>query len=150
MGVVNVLLKVSVSCLCGVLSDKYMKDFKSEPIYMQLVQFKCAWFATILVISFLDGHTWQNGFFSGWDGTVCGVLASFTIKAGATQGCQTMFASSYHKEVSCAAVPPNSKHDLQGMEHLLPAGNSGLRPQEHRRGLRRACHLRGPGRAANV
>lgn len=61
-GVLNVLLKVTVSCLCAVLSDKYMKDFKAqkktglrsfflqdEPIYMQLVQFKCAWCATILV-----------------------------------------------------------------------------------------------------
>merc|ERR1712066_520644 len=37
MGVVNVLLKVTVSCFCAVLSDKYMKDFKSEPIFMQLV-----------------------------------------------------------------------------------------------------------------
>eukprot|EP00439_Symbiodinium_sp_Y106_P085374 s813_g28.t1 len=83
-GVLNVLLKVTVSCLCAVLSDKYMKDFKNEPIYMQLVQFKCAWFATILVISFLDGKTWQNGFFSGWDPTVCGVLASFTIKGWST------------------------------------------------------------------
>merc|ERR1712066_355250 len=52
MGVVNVLLKVTVSCFCAVLSDKYMKDFKSEPIYMQLVQFKCAWCATILLSSF--------------------------------------------------------------------------------------------------
>ena len=83
-GVINVLLKVTVSCLCAVLSDKYMKDFKNEPIYMQLVQFKCAWFVTILVISFLDGKTWQNGFFTGWDGTVCGVLASFTIKGWST------------------------------------------------------------------
>merc|ERR1719393_552953 len=27
MGVLNVLLKVTVSCLCAVLADKYMKDF---------------------------------------------------------------------------------------------------------------------------
>merc|ERR1712066_385394 len=53
MGVINVLLKVTVSCFCAVLSDKYMKDFKSEPIYMQLVQFKCAWCATILALSFV-------------------------------------------------------------------------------------------------
>jgi len=84
MGVINVLMKVTVSCFCAVLSDKYMKDFKSEPIYMQLVQFKCAWFATILVISFLDGKTWQNGFFAGWNGVTVGVLASFTIKGWST------------------------------------------------------------------
>merc|ERR1711920_774045 len=68
MGVLNVLLKVTVSCFCAVLSDKYMKDYKSEPIYVQLVQFKCAWFLTILAISFTDGKTWVNGFFNGWNG----------------------------------------------------------------------------------
>jgi len=84
MGVFNVLLKVTVSCFCAVLSDKYMKDFKSEPIYMQLVQFKCAWCVTILMISFLDGKTWQMGFFNGWNATVVGVLASFTVKGWST------------------------------------------------------------------
>jgi hypothetical protein len=84
MGVFNVLLKVTVSCLCAVLSDKYMKDFKDEPIYMQLVQFKLAWCLTILAISFTDGKTWQNGFFSGWDNTTYGVLASFTVKGWST------------------------------------------------------------------
>merc|ERR1719237_1883847 len=48
MGVFNVLLKVTVSCFCAVLSDKFMKDYKDEPIYMQLVQFKCTWCLTIL------------------------------------------------------------------------------------------------------
>jgi len=84
MGVINVLLKVSVSCFCAVLSDKYMKDFKSTPIYMQLVQFKCAWLATILMLSFTDGKTWQNGFFTGWSGVTVGVLASFTVKGWST------------------------------------------------------------------
>lgn len=31
-GVLNVLLKVTVSCLCAVLSDKYMKDFKAPKL----------------------------------------------------------------------------------------------------------------------
>merc|ERR1712190_488033 len=84
MGVFNVLLKVTVSCFCAVLSDKYMKDYKSEPIYVQLVQFKCAWFLTILAISFTDGKTWQNGFFNGWNGVTAGVLASFTVKGWST------------------------------------------------------------------
>jgi len=83
-GVLNVLLKVSVSCFCAVLSDKYMKDFKSEPIYMQLVQFKMSWFLTILALSFTDGKTWQNGFFTGWNVTVAGVLVSFTVKGWST------------------------------------------------------------------
>eukprot|EP00448_Togula_jolla_P041881 CAMPEP_0170624688 /NCGR_PEP_ID=MMETSP0224-20130122/30360_1 /TAXON_ID=285029 /ORGANISM="Togula jolla, Strain CCCM 725" /LENGTH=343 /DNA_ID=CAMNT_0010951215 /DNA_START=66 /DNA_END=1097 /DNA_ORIENTATION=+ len=84
MGVFNVLLKVSVSCLCAVLSDKYMKDFKSEPIYVQLVQFKCAWFVTILALTFIDGQTWQRGFFTGWNGVTVGVLTSFTVKGWST------------------------------------------------------------------
>merc|ERR1712061_417730 len=84
MGVLNVLLKVTVSCFCAVLSDKYMKDYKAEPIYVQLVQFKCSWFVTILAISFMDGKTWQNGFFSGWNGVTVGVLTSFTVKGWST------------------------------------------------------------------
>merc|ERR1719229_1928299 len=84
MGVLNVLLKVTVSCFCAVLSDKYMKDYKSEPIYVQLVQFKCAWCLTIFIISIMDGKTWQNGFFTGWSGVTIGVLASFTIKGWST------------------------------------------------------------------
>merc|ERR1712217_1017073 len=84
MGVINVLLKVTVSCFCAVLSDKYMKDFRSEPIYIQLVQFKVAWCLTILALSFTDGKTWQNGFFTGWTPTVGGVLASFTVKGWST------------------------------------------------------------------
>jgi len=84
VAVLNVLLKVTVSCLCAVLSDKFMKDYKDEPIYVQLVQFKCAWFATILVISLADGKTWQNGFFNGWNGVTVGVLTSFTVKGWST------------------------------------------------------------------
>jgi len=85
MGVFNVLLKVTVSCFCAVLSDKYMKDYKDEPIYVQVVQFKCAWCATILALTFVDGKgTWSNGFFTGWDGLTLGVLASFTVKGWST------------------------------------------------------------------
>merc|ERR1712192_41170 len=43
MGVFNVLLKVTVSCLCAVMADKYMKDFKSLPFYVQLVQMKLSY-----------------------------------------------------------------------------------------------------------
>ena len=31
-GVLNVLLKVTVSCLCAVLSDAYMKEFKDQAV----------------------------------------------------------------------------------------------------------------------
>lgn len=83
-GVFLVLLKVCVSCLCAVLSDKYMKDYKSEPIYVQLVQFKCAWFLTILAISFTDGKTWVEGPLNGWDSKTIGVFISFVVKGWST------------------------------------------------------------------
>merc|ERR1712039_950957 len=57
---------------------------KSEPIYVQLVQFKCSWFVTIFLISLMDGKTWQQGFFTGWSGVTIGVLTSFTVKGWST------------------------------------------------------------------
>merc|ERR1719263_1943127 len=92
MGVVNVLLKVTVSCLCAVLADKYMKDFKSLPFYVQLVQMKMAWTVTILLISF-TGDTWSVGFFSGWTPAVYGVFASFTVKCWSTMAILSLLDS---------------------------------------------------------
>ena len=44
-------------------------------------------------ISFADGHTWQNGFFNGWDSTTVGVLASFTVKVRDwTQVCENVMS----------------------------------------------------------
>lgn len=82
MGFIFVFLKVFISCLCAVLTDKYMRDFRDEPIHVQIVQFKFSWLAaTIMMTLFFDGgKTWQNGFFNGWSGAVVGVWASFTIK----------------------------------------------------------------------
>lgn len=84
IGVLMVLMKVTVSCLSAVLSDKYMKEYKSVPIYMQLVQIKCGWFLTLFILSFVDGETWQKGFFIGWTGVTVGVLTSFTMKSFCT------------------------------------------------------------------
>merc|ERR1712087_646222 len=93
MGVVNVLLKVTTSCLCAVLADKYMKDFKSLPFYVQLTQMKVAWTLVILMISFTDGKTWQEGFFKGWTPVVWGVFASFTIKCWSTMAILSLLDS---------------------------------------------------------
>lgn len=92
MGVFNVLLKVTVSCLCAVLADKYMKDFKSLPFYVQLVQMKIAWTLTILLISF-TGDTWSVGFFAGWTPVVYGVFASFTVKCWSTMAILSLLDS---------------------------------------------------------
>jgi len=95
MGVVNVLLKVTVSCFCSVLSDKYMKDYQHQPVYIQIAQFKCAWSVTILILSFCDGKTWQaeDGFLTGWDTVTVGVLLSFTIKCWTTMYLLAIFDS---------------------------------------------------------
>merc|ERR1719284_522362 len=105
MGVINVLLKVTVSCLCAVLADKYMKDFKSLPFYVQLVQMKIAWTVTILIISFTDGHTWQNGFFMGWTPTVWCVFASFTVKCWSTMAILSLLDSVLKNIGEASAVP---------------------------------------------
>lgn len=86
VGVGFVVLKVVVSCLCAVLADKYMKDFKDIPIYIQLVQMKCAWLPMTVVYTFFDGETWvqEGGPMHGWNSAAVFVLISFTVKFWAT------------------------------------------------------------------
>lgn len=79
-----VVLKVVVSCLCAVLSDKYMKDYKDIPIYIQLVQFKVTWLPMTVVYTFFDGETWVHGPLTGWNMSAFLVLISFTVKFWAT------------------------------------------------------------------
>merc|ERR1712157_454833 len=83
----------SVSCLCAVLADKYMKDYKNLPFYVQLTQMKVAWTLVILIISFTDGKTWQEGFFKGWTPAVWGVFASFTVKCWSTMAILSLLDS---------------------------------------------------------
>jgi len=85
MGISFVVAKVTVSCFCGVLSDKYMKEFKDEPIYVQIVQFKFAWLAMVLLYTAFDGETWTGGGpLEGFNGSSSLVVASFTVKGWAT------------------------------------------------------------------
>eukprot|EP00928_Gymnodinium_smaydae_P059642 TRINITY_DN4303_c0_g1_i3.p1 TRINITY_DN4303_c0_g1~~TRINITY_DN4303_c0_g1_i3.p1 ORF type:complete len:403 (+),score=103.76 TRINITY_DN4303_c0_g1_i3:57-1211(+) len=85
-GMLMAVLKVTVSCLCAVMSDKYMKDYKSEPIYMQLVQFKVSWFVTLLVLATVSGGDkfWSEGLLHDWSPAVVASLASFTVKGWST------------------------------------------------------------------
>eukprot|EP00928_Gymnodinium_smaydae_P011221 TRINITY_DN1416_c0_g1_i10.p1 TRINITY_DN1416_c0_g1~~TRINITY_DN1416_c0_g1_i10.p1 ORF type:complete len:406 (-),score=125.03 TRINITY_DN1416_c0_g1_i10:353-1510(-) len=85
-GMLMAVLKVTVSCLCAVLSDKYMKDYKDEPIYMQLVQFKVSWFVTLLVLATVNGGDkfWSEGLLHDWSPAVVASLASFTVKGWST------------------------------------------------------------------
>merc|ERR1711879_502309 len=61
-----------------------MKDFKSEPIPMQLVQFKLAWFATLLVLVAAEGTAFKAGLFHDWTATAGVVFGSFTVKGWST------------------------------------------------------------------
>lgn len=85
-GVCMVVLKVIVSCLCAVLADKYMKDYKDIPIYIQLVQMKVAWLPMTVVYTFMDGETWvqEGGPMHGWNMAAVFILISFTVKFWAT------------------------------------------------------------------
>jgi len=51
LGIGMVVLKVVVSCLCAVLADKYMKEYKQDPIYMQLVRLKVSWIIATIIYS---------------------------------------------------------------------------------------------------
>lgn len=84
-GIMMAALKVVFSCLNAVLSDKYMKDFNSEPIYMQLVQFKPAWLLTLWAITAIPpSDALQKGLFHDWNGATVAALFSFTIKGWTT------------------------------------------------------------------
>merc|ERR1711953_314901 len=56
------------------------RDFKDEPIHVQIVQFKFSWILGSLLIALTDGKTFQNGFFNGWNGATVAVWGSFTLK----------------------------------------------------------------------
>jgi len=83
-GMFMAVLKVVVSCLCAVLSDKYMKDYKSEPIYMQLVQFKVIWAITLTVLMFFEANPVRDGLFYEWKPVTVAALVSFTVKGWST------------------------------------------------------------------
>lgn len=70
-----------------------MKDFKSLPFYVQLAQMKVVWTATILIISFADGTTWQEGFFNAWTPAACGVFTSFIVKCWSTMAILSLLDS---------------------------------------------------------
>lgn len=80
LGLLFVVGKVFISCLCAVLTDKYMRDFKDEPIHVQIVQFKFSWICATTALCLTDGKTFQNGLFHGWNGAVVAVWTSFTMK----------------------------------------------------------------------
>ncbi|KAF4665165.1 hypothetical protein FOZ61_000124 [Perkinsus olseni] len=87
LGIGYVMSKVTISCVCAVLADKYMKKFSDVPFYIQMAQYKIAWFATCFVLAYAldrEGEMTQFGFFHGWTLSTWAVAVSFTIKGWCT------------------------------------------------------------------
>jgi len=80
-GMIMTVLKVIVSCLGGVMSDKYMKDLKDIPIHVQLVQMGVPRLLFTLLCTFGESGTWEQGMLHHWDMTTVGVLISFVVKS---------------------------------------------------------------------
>ena len=83
LGTVTVVLKVTVSCLAAVLTDRYTKEF-DDPVYIQAVQLRISRTLLLTVLVCLDGKTLQNGFFHGWDSCTVAVAVTHMLKAWST------------------------------------------------------------------
>jgi drug/metabolite transporter (DMT)-like permease len=83
MGTIFAFLKVVISCVGAVISDKYMKEFKNDPTHVCIARTFVARAIAIVLLSFTQ-DTWVKGFFSGWDAMTIAVTASFIIKSVST------------------------------------------------------------------
>lgn len=83
-GMTFALLKVLVSCLGAVVSDKYMKEYKNTPVDIQLVQMGIARCIGSFLLSFIGTTIWDDGFFHGWNVVVVFVMFSFFVKSVST------------------------------------------------------------------
>jgi drug/metabolite transporter (DMT)-like permease len=83
IGTIFAFLKVIISCVGAVISDKYMKEFKSDPTHVCIARTFVARAVAIVLLSFTQ-DTWVKGFFSGWNAMTIGVTASFIIKSVST------------------------------------------------------------------
>uniref|UniRef100_A0A7S0FA42 Sugar phosphate transporter domain-containing protein n=1 Tax=Pyrodinium bahamense TaxID=73915 RepID=A0A7S0FA42_9DINO len=85
IGLLFVVAKVFFSCLCAVLTEKYLKAYKDMPIYMQVAQLKFAWLWVTLALTWaFDGNVRANGLFDGWDGRTMVVATSWVCKGWTT------------------------------------------------------------------
>jgi len=80
-----VVAKVFFSCLCAVLTEKYLKAYKDMPIYAQVAQLKFTWlWVSLLLTVTFDRDVVEHGFFSGWDGRTGVVALSWVCKGWST------------------------------------------------------------------
>merc|ERR1712039_945417 len=85
MGLLFVLAKVFFSCLCAVLTEKYLKAYKDMPIYAQVAQLKFTWLWVSLALTFtFDRGVVEQGFWTGWDGRTGVVAVSWVCKGWTT------------------------------------------------------------------
>merc|ERR1711920_772919 len=83
MGTIFAFLKVVISCVGAVISDKYMKEFKSDPTHVCIARTFVARAVAIVGLSFTQ-DVWVKGFFHGWNAMTIGVTASFIVKSVST------------------------------------------------------------------
>lgn len=58
LGTLNVVLKVTVSCLAAVLTDRYTKHFK-DPVYIQAIQLRLS--RTLLLLTLVNWYLFLSG-----------------------------------------------------------------------------------------
>jgi hypothetical protein len=83
VGMIFAFMKVIISCVGAVISDKYMKLYKNDPTHVCIARTFVARAIAIVLLSFTQ-DIWVKGFFSGWDYMTVGVTGSFIIKSVST------------------------------------------------------------------
>jgi drug/metabolite transporter (DMT)-like permease len=83
VGTIFAGMKVVISCVGAVISDKYMKEFKSDPTHVCIARTFVSRAIAIVMLSFTQS-IWTDGFFSGWDAMTIAVTASFIVKSVST------------------------------------------------------------------
>merc|ERR1719321_2490085 len=76
-------LKVIISCVGAVISDKYMKLYKNDPTHVCIARTFVARAIAIVLLSFTE-DVWVKGFFSGWSIMAIAVTISFIVKSVST------------------------------------------------------------------
>ena len=133
LGTLNVVLKVTVSCLAAVLTDRYTKHFK-DPVYIQAIQLRLS--RTLLLLTLVNWYLFLSG-------KSC--LFMFVCRSFANKG-----STPFHRERKTSEVVllgrlwrPNasvwflswlgllhsaggSNAHAEGMEHFVSLGVSGF------------------------
>lgn len=80
LGMFFAFLKVVISCVGAVVSDKYMKVYKDDPTHVQIARIYIARPVFLLILTFASDAL-RTGFFDGWNAMTIAVTASFIVKS---------------------------------------------------------------------